>query len=156
MENLKRSQHLPIKRVGVSEARAQLAEHKENAKLISEKLRWAEKDPARPAALFILRKEQNENSEKITNLARLILNETFAADIFALIIFFADDFLRPIEANSKSPLITFFNITRRLPLDLQEKIAQDCYQSSDNLIGTPAAIKAFTKLSRAFKANSNQ
>jgi len=88
-----------------------------------------------------------ENPEKIREAMRLELGwyDVAAAEIFALVVFVSDGLLQ-FKDTTTTPAARFFNIARRLPLELQMIICHRVVGSTKEIIPGKDSEMAFKSL----------
>ena len=97
----------------------------------------------------VLLKRFKENPEETRHQVRLEIGwfDDAAAENFALIVFVSDDLLQ-IKATPPTPAAKFFNIARRLPLELQMVLCHRVVGSAKEIIQGKDSEAAFKSLAK--------
>ena len=80
------------------------------------------------------------------------LVDEMAAEMFAIVVFLSDGLLQVTQGDGSttSPAVRFFNITRRLPLELQMVLCYRVAGSSQEIISGKDSEMAFRELAKRF------
>ena len=100
------------------------------------------------AEIATLLERFKENPVETRQWVRVELGDELAAEMFALVVFVSDGLLQIKDTATPSPAANYFNIARRLPLELQMVLCRRQVGSAKEIIPGKDSEVAFKRLAR--------